>query len=57
MHSPFVVAQVQVNLATVVENVHLPVLVGRKGAGIDVDVRVDFDAETIHILTFAEIIG
>ena len=46
MYSPFVVAQVQVDLAAVVEDVHLPVLVGGEGAGVDVDVRVDLDAET-----------
>ena len=46
IYSPFVVAQVQVDLAAVVQDVHLPVLVGGEGAGVDVDVRVDLDAET-----------
>ena len=43
-YSPFVVAQVQINLAAIVEDVDLAVLVGGEGAGVDVYVRVDLDA-------------
>ena len=43
MYSPFVVAQVQINLAAIVEDVDLAVLVGGEGAGVDVNVRVDLD--------------
>ena len=46
MYSPFVVAQVQINLAAIVEDVDLAVLVGREGAGVDVNVRVDLDTVT-----------
>ena len=40
---PLVVAEIEVDLATVVQYVDLPVLVRRKRASIDVDVGVDFD--------------
>ena len=43
-YSPFVVAQVQINLAAIIEDVDLAVLVGGEGAGVDVYVRVDLDA-------------
>ena len=51
MYSPFVVAQVQINLAAIVEDVDLAVLVGGEGAGVDVNVRVDLDAGTLIKLT------
>ena len=51
-YSPFVVAQVQINLAAIVEDVDLSVLVGGEGAGVDVYVRVDLDAETQNERSF-----
>ena len=39
---PFVVSQIQVRLQTVLGDVDLPVLIGTHGAGIHVDVRVQF---------------
>ena len=38
---PFVVAQVEVGFAAVVQHVHFAVLVGAHRAGIDVDVRIE----------------
>lgn len=44
-----VVAEVEVDLAAVVEDVDLPVLVGGEGAGVDVDVGVDLDRGDVDL--------
>ena len=38
---PLVVAQIEIGFAAVVEDIHLPMLVGAHGAGIDVDVGIE----------------
>ncbi len=49
VQEPLVVAEIEVDLAAVVQHVHLPVLVGGEGAGVDVDVGVDLDAGDGHL--------
>ena len=42
INEAFIMPQVQVGLRAIIQNIHLAVLVGRHGTGIDIDIRVEF---------------
>ena len=51
---PFVISQIKVDLSSVVEDVDFSMLVGRKGSGVDVDVRVDLDGGDGDVALFED---
>ena len=48
-HQPFIVPEIQVDLASVVEDVDLTMFVRGKRSGVDVDVGVDLDGRDLDV--------
>jgi hypothetical protein len=42
IHKPFIMAQIEIRLGSVIGDEHFPMLIGTHGAGIHIDVRVEF---------------